>query len=106
VAPPQAGARDTAPPRKPGQLVRRLSEGRGWGAANPGVAGCHRRSGSRIAAGAAGRGCWRGSACARAHGARIPGAPRPAPQVGTGPGVGNGYEILLQGFNWESHKRQ
>jgi len=22
-----------------------------------------------------------------------------------GPGIGNGYELLLQGFNWESHKR-
>ncbi|KIY98872.1 hypothetical protein MNEG_9089 [Monoraphidium neglectum] len=29
----------------------------------------------------------------------------PSQQVGTGPGAGNGYELLLQGFNWESHKR-
>jgi hypothetical protein len=27
-------------------------------------------------------------------------------QVGTGPAAGNGFEILLQAFNWESHKRQ
>jgi alpha-amylase len=28
------------------------------------------------------------------------------PQVGsTGPAAGNGYEILLQAFNWESHKK-
>jgi len=32
-----------------------------------------------------------------------PGAP--PQQAGTGPGAGNGFEILLQGFNWESHKR-
>jgi hypothetical protein len=25
-------------------------------------------------------------------------------QAGTGPGAGDGYEIFLQGFNWESHK--
>jgi hypothetical protein len=33
-------------------------------------------------------------------------AQTPPQQVGTGPGVGDGTEILLQGFNWESHKRQ
>ncbi|KAI8469622.1 MAG: glycoside hydrolase superfamily [Monoraphidium minutum] len=26
-------------------------------------------------------------------------------QAGTGPGAGSGFEILLQGFNWESHKK-
>jgi hypothetical protein len=26
------------------------------------------------------------------------------PKVGSGPGCGNGYEILLQAFNWESWK--
>lgn len=29
---------------------------------------------------------------------------QPPSQVGTGPAAGNGYEILLQAFNWESHK--
>ena len=32
-----------------------------------------------------------------------PAAP-PPPQAGTGPAAGNGYEILLQAFGWESHK--
>ncbi|GBF99921.1 glycoside hydrolase [Raphidocelis subcapitata] len=29
----------------------------------------------------------------------------PPQQVGTGPAAGSGYEILLQAFNWESHKK-
>jgi len=33
---------------------------------------------------------------------REPEFAQPPPAVGTGPGCGQGYEILLQGFNWES----
>ncbi|KAF8066365.1 AMY2 [Scenedesmus sp. PABB004] len=29
----------------------------------------------------------------------------PPPVTSTGPAAGNGYEILLQAFNWESHKK-
>mmetsp|Transcript_14532 Transcript_14532/g.31123 ORF Transcript_14532/g.31123 Transcript_14532/m.31123 type:complete len:586 (-) Transcript_14532:7-1764(-) len=35
-------------------------------------------------------------------GAPVPDFMQPPPTVGTGPGSGQGYEIFLQGFNWEA----